>query len=100
MSYKNTAFIADEPQIDRMIAATADKNGQLNDIECAATLDANEKVEKTEANGSDESLDTSAGPERENWGKGIEFLMSCIAMSVGLGNVWRFPFTALDNGGV
>lgn len=41
----------------------------------------------------------NAEPERENWGKGIEFLMSCIAMSVGLGNVWRFPFTALENGG-
>lgn len=38
-------------------------------------------------------------PEREQWGKGIEFLMSCIAMSVGLGNVWRFPFVALQNGG-
>lgn len=38
-------------------------------------------------------------PPRENWGKSIEFLMSCIAMSVGLGNVWRFPFTALENGG-
>ncbi|KAH8266665.1 hypothetical protein KR018_008020 [Drosophila ironensis] len=37
--------------------------------------------------------------ERATWGKGVEFLMSCIAMSVGLGNVWRFPFTALDNGG-
>ncbi|XP_023170220.1 sodium-dependent nutrient amino acid transporter 1 isoform X2 [Drosophila hydei] len=37
--------------------------------------------------------------ERDTWGKGVEFLMSCIAMSVGLGNVWRFPFTALDNGG-
>lgn len=37
--------------------------------------------------------------ERDQWGKGIEFLMSCIAMSVGLGNVWRFPFTALENGG-
>lgn len=37
--------------------------------------------------------------DRATWGKGIEFLMSCIAMSVGLGNVWRFPFTALDNGG-
>lgn len=37
--------------------------------------------------------------ERGSWGNDIEFLMSCIAMSVGLGNVWRFPFTALENGG-
>lgn len=36
---------------------------------------------------------------RENWNNGLEFLMSCIALSVGLGNVWRFPFTALENGG-
>lgn len=25
--------------------------------------------------------------------------MSCISMSVGLGNIWRFPFTANNNGG-
>lgn len=37
--------------------------------------------------------------KRDSWGNGWEFLMSCIALSVGLGNVWRFPFTALDNGG-
>ena len=37
--------------------------------------------------------------ERDSWGKGIEFLLSCIAMSVGLGNIWRFPFVALENGG-
>ncbi|XP_001354150.1 sodium-dependent nutrient amino acid transporter 1 [Drosophila pseudoobscura] len=36
---------------------------------------------------------------RDNWGSSMEFLMSCIALSVGLGNVWRFPFTALENGG-
>lgn len=42
---------------------------------------------------------TSTAPKRDNWGNDIEFLMSCIAMSVGLGNVWRFPFTALENGG-
>uniref|UniRef100_A0A182IT24 Transporter n=2 Tax=Anopheles atroparvus TaxID=41427 RepID=A0A182IT24_ANOAO len=37
--------------------------------------------------------------QRDKWGKDIEFLLSCIALSVGLGNVWRFPFTALENGG-
>lgn len=42
---------------------------------------------------------TNSEPKRDNWGNSIEFLMSCIAMSVGLGNVWRFPFTALENGG-
>ncbi|XP_060521730.1 sodium-dependent nutrient amino acid transporter 1-like [Cylas formicarius] len=37
--------------------------------------------------------------KRAQWGNGLEFLMSCIAMSVGLGNIWRFPFTAKENGG-
>ena len=37
--------------------------------------------------------------ERQQWGNSLEFLMSCIAMSVGLGNIWRFPFTAYENGG-
>ncbi|KAJ8957366.1 hypothetical protein NQ318_004845 [Aromia moschata] len=37
--------------------------------------------------------------DRATWGNSIEFLMSCIAMSVGLGNIWRFPFIANRNGG-
>lgn len=37
--------------------------------------------------------------EKDKWSKDVEFLFSCIALSVGLGNVWRFPFTALENGG-
>merc|ERR1712223_445362 len=36
---------------------------------------------------------------RQQWSNPIEFLLSCVAMSVGLGNVWRFPFTAYENGG-
>jgi len=37
--------------------------------------------------------------ERDTWTNPIEFLLSCISMSVGLGNVWRFSFTAYENGG-
>lgn len=39
------------------------------------------------------------GKARQEWSNPIEFLLSCISMSVGLGNVWRFPFTAYENGG-
>ncbi|XP_017064193.1 sodium-dependent nutrient amino acid transporter 1 [Drosophila eugracilis] len=52
------------------------------------------------ANGSAEKTDAeNQAVERTNWGNGLEFLMSCISVSVGLGNVWRFPFTAYENGG-
>nr|AHH29249.1 nutrient amino acid transporter [Leptinotarsa decemlineata] len=37
--------------------------------------------------------------DRPQWGRSIEFLMSCVAMNVGLGNIWRFPFVAYENGG-
>ncbi|XP_045102699.1 sodium-dependent nutrient amino acid transporter 1-like isoform X2 [Portunus trituberculatus] len=39
------------------------------------------------------------GEERQQWSYPIEFLLSCISMSVGLGNIWRFPITAFQNGG-
>lgn len=35
------------------------------------------------------------GQQRDTWGNPVEFLMSCISLSVGLGNIWRFPFTAV-----
>ncbi|XP_033153884.1 sodium-dependent nutrient amino acid transporter 1 isoform X1 [Drosophila mauritiana] len=35
----------------------------------------------------------------EQWGNGLEFLFSCISLSVGLGNIWRFPYIAFQNGG-
>jgi hypothetical protein len=35
-------------------------------------------------------------PKRQQWDSPIEFLLSFISMSVGLGNVWRFPFTAYE----
>ncbi|XP_037954738.1 sodium-dependent nutrient amino acid transporter 1 [Teleopsis dalmanni] len=55
-----------------------------------------EKVTNIELSDKNEDKETR---ERPNWSNGVEFLMSCISMSVGLGNIWRFPFTAYENGG-
>lgn len=36
---------------------------------------------------------------RKQWGKGMQFFLSCLSISIGLGNVWRFPTLAYQNGG-
>ncbi|EDW74966.1 uncharacterized protein Dwil_GK15957 [Drosophila willistoni] len=57
------------------------------------------QIEAGVADGSNVGAEPEQGKKRDSWNNDIEFLMSCIALSVGLGNVWRFPFTALENGG-
>ncbi|XP_054009964.1 sodium-dependent nutrient amino acid transporter 1-like [Hylaeus anthracinus] len=56
-------------------------------------------VAKSKGSNAPEKVPEETSNPRAEWGGGLEFLMACIATSVGLGNVWRFPFTAYENGG-
>ncbi|MDN7247232.1 sodium-dependent transporter [Planococcus shenhongbingii] len=37
--------------------------------------------------------------ERSQWGTRAGFVMAAIGSAVGLGNIWRFPYVAYENGG-
>jgi NSS family neurotransmitter:Na+ symporter len=37
--------------------------------------------------------------QRENWSSRTGFIIAAVGSAVGLGNIWRFPYVAYDNGG-
>lgn len=38
--------------------------------------------------------------KKQEWTNQIEFFLSCISYSVGLGNLWRFPYLCFEHGGM
>ncbi|MDR2566885.1 MAG: sodium-dependent transporter [Bifidobacteriaceae bacterium] len=42
---------------------------------------------------------SAATPDRQQWSGQLGFIISAIGSAVGLGNIWRFPGVAYENGG-
>ena len=43
--------------------------------------------------------DSEEEVERNQWGSKVEYILSMVGFCVGLGNVWRFPYICIRNGG-
>ncbi|KAH9505760.1 Sodium-dependent proline transporter [Bulinus truncatus] len=48
---------------------------------------------------SDDDKKEDEEEEREQWTRGLDFILSLIGYAVGVSNLWRFPYLALRNGG-
>ena len=45
------------------------------------------------------STEEPTEPKRSQWGNQVQFILTALGLAVGLGNIWRFPSMAYENGG-
>jgi len=57
------------------------------------------KSETEAEQGDGDDISVVSSNARGHWGSSAEFVLSYLGYAIGLGNVWKFPYTCFSNGG-
>lgn len=63
------------------------------------SLMAKNEGEQKESDAEEEGSDSEGEDERPAWNSKLQYILAQVGFSVGLGNVWRFPYLCQKNGG-
>ena len=47
----------------------------------------------------DKDTESNKEEEKPRWPNHLQFILSCMGYTIGLGNIWRFPYLCMRNGG-
>lgn len=76
-----------------------DEPFQKSTLSVRSPAGCDERHVKESSHDPEEEEEEDEGEERPAWSSKLQYILAQVGFSVGLGNVWRFPYMCQKNGG-